>query len=98
EVKHMQNFTNLFLGNAYKVIKEQINRARHILRNNLLQFRSREPNDRTPLVVTYSSQMKPLTRILNDLQPILDKNTALSKALDRRPMLAYRQPPTSSKY
>ncbi|KAJ7329902.1 hypothetical protein JRQ81_016076, partial [Phrynocephalus forsythii] len=63
------------------MIKEQINKARCIPRDNLLQDRSKRPNDRTPLVVTYSPQVRPLTHILNDLQPILDKNTSLSKAL-----------------
>ncbi|KAJ7338771.1 hypothetical protein JRQ81_012673, partial [Phrynocephalus forsythii] len=75
------------------MIKEHINKARCIPRNNLLQDRSKGPNDRTPLVVTYSPQVRPLTCILNDLQPILDKNTSLSKALGGRPILTCRQPP-----
>ncbi|KAJ7335315.1 hypothetical protein JRQ81_013256 [Phrynocephalus forsythii] len=53
-------------------------------RNNLLQDRSKGPNDRTPLVVTYSPQVRPLKCILNDCQPILDKNTSLSKAFGGR--------------
>ncbi|KAJ7332043.1 hypothetical protein JRQ81_014223 [Phrynocephalus forsythii] len=64
------------------MIKEQINKARRIPRDNLLQDRSKRPNDRIPLVVTYSPQARPLTCILIDLQPIPDKNTSLSKALD----------------
>ncbi|KAJ7326791.1 hypothetical protein JRQ81_016550, partial [Phrynocephalus forsythii] len=34
------------------MIKEQINKARRIPRDNLLRDRSKGPNDRTPLVVT----------------------------------------------
>ncbi|KAJ7329885.1 hypothetical protein JRQ81_016059 [Phrynocephalus forsythii] len=71
-----------------RMIKEQINKARHITRNNLLQDRSKGPDDRTPLVVTYSPQVRLLIYILNDLQPILDKCTSLSKALGSRPILA----------
>ncbi|KAJ7324319.1 hypothetical protein JRQ81_017339 [Phrynocephalus forsythii] len=73
--------------------KEQINKARGIPRDNLLQDQSKGPNDRIPLVVTYSPQVRPLTYILNDLQPILDKNMPLSKILCGRPILAYRQIP-----
>ncbi|KAJ7329896.1 hypothetical protein JRQ81_016070, partial [Phrynocephalus forsythii] len=66
-----------------RMIKEQINKARHIPRDNLLPDRSKGPNDRTLLVVTYSLQVRPLTCILIDFQPILDKKTSLSKALQR---------------
>ncbi|KAJ7316256.1 hypothetical protein JRQ81_002418, partial [Phrynocephalus forsythii] len=36
------------------MIKEQINKARHIPRDNLLQDRSKWPNYKTSRVVTYS--------------------------------------------
>ncbi|KAJ7322722.1 hypothetical protein JRQ81_019009, partial [Phrynocephalus forsythii] len=91
----LRDLQNAFLRLQYPphMIKEQINKARCIPRDNLLQDISKGPNDRTPLVVTYSPQVKPLICIVNDLQPILDKNTTLSKALGGRPILAYRQPP-----
>ncbi|KAJ7311368.1 hypothetical protein JRQ81_006986, partial [Phrynocephalus forsythii] len=49
------------------MIKEQINKARCIPRDNLLQDRSKGPNDRTQLVVTYTPQVRQLTCILHDL-------------------------------
>ncbi|KAJ7345904.1 hypothetical protein JRQ81_001854, partial [Phrynocephalus forsythii] len=54
----LKNLQNAFLRLQYPphVIKEQINKARHIPRDNLLQDRSKGSNDRTPLVVTYSPQ------------------------------------------
>ncbi|KAJ7320400.1 hypothetical protein JRQ81_019911, partial [Phrynocephalus forsythii] len=83
---------NAFLRLQYPpcMINEQINKARRIPRDNLLQDRSKGPNDRTPLVVTYSPQVKPLTRMVNYLQTILDKNTTLSKALGGRPDQDFR--------
>ncbi|KAJ7326789.1 hypothetical protein JRQ81_016548 [Phrynocephalus forsythii] len=75
------------------MIKEQINKARCIPRDKLLQDRSKEANNRTPLVVTYNPQVRPLTQTLNDLQTILDKSMSLSKALCWRTIFDYRQPP-----
>ncbi|KAJ7320458.1 hypothetical protein JRQ81_019969, partial [Phrynocephalus forsythii] len=79
----LRDLQNAFLRLQYLpcMIKEQINKARHIPRDNLLEDRSKGPNDRTPLVVTYGPQVIPLTHILNYLQPIFDRNTSLSKAL-----------------
>uniref|UniRef100_A0A8C4VKA5 renin n=1 Tax=Gopherus evgoodei TaxID=1825980 RepID=A0A8C4VKA5_9SAUR len=37
-------------------------------------------------------QLKPLQRIIKDLQPILDNDPTLSQALGGRPILAHRQP------
>ncbi|KAJ7316990.1 hypothetical protein JRQ81_003152 [Phrynocephalus forsythii] len=91
----LNDLQNAFLRLQHppQIVKEQINKVRRKPRSNLLQDRSKGPNERTPLVVTYSPQVRPLTCILNDLQPIHNKNTPLYKALGGRPILAYRQPP-----
>ncbi|KAJ7341578.1 hypothetical protein JRQ81_005850, partial [Phrynocephalus forsythii] len=82
----LRDLQDAFLRLQYPphMIKERINKARCIPRDNLLHDRSKAPNDRTSLIIT---------RNLNYLQPVLDKNTSLSKALGGNPILAYRQPP-----
>ncbi|XP_075770310.1 zinc finger protein RFP-like [Pelodiscus sinensis] len=72
---------------------KQIERARRIPRNHLLQDRPKKTNNRTPLVITYSPQLKPVQHIINKLQPILEQDTKLQEALGDRPIVSYRQPP-----
>ncbi|CAM2118346.1 unnamed protein product [Caretta caretta] len=72
-------------------VKKQIDRARRVPRN-LLQDRPNKENNRTPLAVTFSPQLKPLQCIIKDLQPILKNDPSLSQILGDRPVLAYRQP------
>ncbi|XP_065441954.1 uncharacterized protein LOC122172662 isoform X1 [Chrysemys picta bellii] len=67
--------------------------ARRVPRSHLLQDRPNKENNRTPLAVTFSPQLKPLQRIIRDLQPILKDDPLLSQILGDRPVLAYRQPP-----
>ncbi|XP_075768138.1 uncharacterized protein LOC142821193 isoform X1 [Pelodiscus sinensis] len=62
-------------------------------RNHLLQDTPKKTNNRTPLVITYSPQLKPVQHIINKLQPILEQDTKLQKALGDRPIVSYRQPP-----
>ncbi|KAJ7316306.1 hypothetical protein JRQ81_002468, partial [Phrynocephalus forsythii] len=95
----LKDLQNAFLRLQYPpcMVKERINKARRIPRDNLLQNISKGPNDRTPLVVTCSPQERPLTYILNDLQSILNRNTLLSKTLGGRPIIAYRQSPNLKK-
>ena len=92
---HLRDLQQAFLGLQYppNEVKKQINRARLVPRNSLLQDKPKGTNNRTPLVVTYSSQLKPIQRIISELQPILENDTSLSEALGGRPFLAYRQPP-----
>ncbi|XP_065454583.1 uncharacterized protein LOC135984072 [Chrysemys picta bellii] len=93
--KHLQDLYQAFLKLQYPPaeVKKQIDRARRVLRSHLLQDRPNKENNRTPLAVTFSPQLKPLQRIIRDLQPILKDDPLLSQILGDRPVLAYRQPP-----
>ncbi|XP_074792641.1 uncharacterized protein LOC141975875 [Natator depressus] len=93
--KHLQDLYQAFLQLQYPPVevKKQIDRARRVPRSHLLQDRPNKENNRTPLAVTFSPQLKPLQRIIKDLQPILKDDPTLSQILGDRPVLAYRQPP-----
>ncbi|XP_073188346.1 uncharacterized protein [Lepidochelys kempii] len=92
--KHLQDLYQAFLQLQYPPaeMKKQIDRARRVPRSHLLQDRPNKENNRTPLAVTFSPQLKPLQRIIKDLQPILKDDPTLSQILGDRPVLAYRQP------
>ncbi|XP_048678038.2 transport and Golgi organization protein 2 homolog isoform X2 [Caretta caretta] len=92
--KHLQDLRQAFLQLQYPPaeVKKQIDRARRVPRSYLLQDRPNKENNRTPLAVTFSPQLKPLQRIIKDLQPILKDDPTLSQVLGDRPVLAYRQP------
>ncbi|XP_050781640.1 uncharacterized protein LOC127035616 [Gopherus flavomarginatus] len=92
--QHLQNLHQAFskLQYPHEEIRKQINRARRVPRSLLLQDKPKRETNRTPLAITYSPQLKPLQRIIKDLQPILDNDPTLSQALGGRPNLAHRQP------
>ncbi|XP_074809758.1 uncharacterized protein LOC141987846 [Natator depressus] len=93
--KHRQDLYQAFLQVQYPPaeVKKQIDRARRVPRSYLLQDRPNKENNRTPLAITFSPQLKPLQRIIKDLQPILKDDPSLSQILGDRLVLAYRQPP-----
>ncbi|KAJ7317769.1 hypothetical protein JRQ81_003931 [Phrynocephalus forsythii] len=100
ETGKLRDLQNAFLRLQYppRTIKQQINKARRTPRDNLLQDRSKVPKYRTPLVVTYSPQVRPLTHILNDLQLILKKTYHSPNFLVGDPYLPTDNLPTSNKY
>ncbi|KAM9123742.1 uncharacterized protein ACDP82_013668 [Pangshura tecta] len=93
--KHLQDLYQAFLQLQYTPaeVKKQIDRARRVPRSHLLQNKPNKESNRTPLAITYSPQLKPLQRIIKDVQPILKDDPSLSQILGDRPVLAYRQPP-----
>nr|XP_048707030.1 dnaJ homolog subfamily C member 15 isoform X1 [Caretta caretta]XP_048707040.1 dnaJ homolog subfamily C member 15 isoform X1 [Caretta caretta]XP_048707048.1 dnaJ homolog subfamily C member 15 isoform X1 [Caretta caretta]XP_048707056.1 dnaJ homolog subfamily C member 15 isoform X1 [Caretta caretta]XP_048707066.1 dnaJ homolog subfamily C member 15 isoform X1 [Caretta caretta]XP_048707074.1 dnaJ homolog subfamily C member 15 isoform X1 [Caretta caretta] len=93
--QHLQDLYQAFLQLQYPPaeVKKQIDRARRVPRSYLLQDRPNKENNRTPLAITFSPQLKPLQRIIKDLQPILKDEPSLSQILGDRPVLAYRRPP-----
>uniref|UniRef100_A0A8C3F2N4 Reverse transcriptase domain-containing protein n=1 Tax=Chrysemys picta bellii TaxID=8478 RepID=A0A8C3F2N4_CHRPI len=78
--KHLQDLYQAFLelqsppGKA----RNQIDRARRVPRSHLLQDRPNKENNRTPPAIMYSSHLKPLQHIINDLQPILENDPSVS--------------------
>ncbi|XP_074793114.1 uncharacterized protein LOC141976198 [Natator depressus] len=93
--KHLQDLYQAFLQLKYPPaeVKKQIDRARRVPRSHLLHDRPNKENNRTPLAITFSPRLKPLQRIIKDLQLILKDDPSLSQILGDRPVLAYGQPP-----
>ncbi|XP_067413152.1 uncharacterized protein [Emydura macquarii macquarii] len=93
--KHLQDLHKTFLKLQYPPgeVKKQIDRARRVPRSHLLQDRPNKENNRTPLAITYSPQLKSLQHIIKVLQPILADDPSLAQAVGGRPILSYRQPP-----
>ncbi|CAM4681193.1 unnamed protein product [Caretta caretta] len=87
--KHLQDLCQAFLQLQYPPaeVKKQIDRARRVPRSYLLQDRPNKENNRTPLAVTFSPQLKPLQRIIKDLQPILKDDPTLSQVLGDRSVI-----------
>ncbi|XP_073212655.1 uncharacterized protein [Lepidochelys kempii] len=90
--KHLQDLYQAFLQLQYPPaeVKKQTDRARRVPKSHLLQDRPNKENNRTPLAVTFSPQLKPLQRIIKD---ILKDDPSLSQIFGDRLVLAYRQPP-----
>ncbi|XP_074828142.1 uncharacterized protein LOC141998984 [Natator depressus] len=95
--RHLQDLYQAFLQLQYPPVevKKQIDRARRVPRSHLLQDRPNKENNRTPLAVTFSPQLKPLQRIIKDLQPILKDDPTLShKSWETGQSLPTDSPPT----
>ena len=94
---NLNNLHGSFTALQYdsKTVTEQIAKAKRWDRNDLLQYKPHDRVDRTPLVVTYSPQLKPLQRIINELNPILQNDDTLKQIFKEKPLIAFRQPPTS---
>ena len=81
------------LGYDTESINKQINRARSIPRDSLLQYKLKSPKKRTPLVLTYHPQIRFVAYIAKKLQPILKSDPLLQHLFPVPPLIAYRQPP-----
>ena len=93
--RNLRELKDTFINLNYPkiLIDKQISSANKPTRQDLLSYRDKPKNDRTPLVVTYHPCLRKLRNIVSTLQPILESDAALSSAVGGRPLLAYRQPP-----
>ena len=74
-------------------VADEITKAKSKPRDDLLQYQPRDSQDRIPLVATYSPALKPLLRIINELNPILRDDDTLKQIFKEKPIVAYKQPP-----
>ena len=93
--RNLRELKDTFINLNYPkiLIDKQISSANKPTRQDLLSYRDKPKNDRTPLVVTYHPCLRKLRNIVSTLQPILESDAALNSAVGGRPLLAYRQPP-----
>ncbi|XP_033121310.1 uncharacterized protein LOC117120378 [Anneissia japonica] len=91
ETKTWTNLLTHQLNYDQHTITQQINRAKKHKGNDLLTYKKKQSSSRIPLVVTYHTAIKPLQRIIDNLQPLLQDND-LKHIFHDKPFLAYRQP------
>ena len=81
------------LGYKPKTVKNQIIKAMSIPREALLKYQTKSKSDRTPLVLTYHPHLRPINKIVKNLQPLLNKDPHLNQTFSTPPLISYRQPP-----
>ena len=64
-----------------------------IPREALLKYQTKSKSDRTPLVLTYHPHLRPINKIVKNLQPLLYKDPHLNQIFSTPPLISYRQPP-----
>ena len=64
-----------------------------IPREALLKYQTQLESYRTPLVLTYHPYLRPINKIVKNLQPLLNKDPYLNQIFSTPPLISYRQPP-----
>ena len=64
----------------------------YIPREALLEYQTKSKSDRTPLVLIYHPHLKPINKIVKNLQPLLNKDPHLNQIFSTPPLISYRQP------
>ena len=64
-----------------------------IPREALLKYQTKSKSDCTPLVLTYHPHLRPINKIVKNLQPLLYKDPHLNQIFSTPPLISYRQPP-----
>ena len=59
----------------------------------LLKYQTKSKSDRTPLVLTYHPHLRPINKIVKNLQTLLNKDSHLNQIFSTPPLISYRQPP-----
>ena len=89
-IQHKNNFQKL--GYDIESVNKQINRARSIPRDSLLQYKPKSEKEQTPLVLTYHPEIRLVTQIAKRLQPILNSDLLLQHLFSVPPLtLALRR-------
>ncbi|CAJ0941151.1 unnamed protein product [Ranitomeya imitator] len=93
--EHFGRLRKIFLNQGYhpRTTENQITRATRISRNHLLHYKTKEENNRVPLVVTYNPNLEVLRGAARKLQPLLQKDARLQSIFPDPPLLCFRQPP-----
>jgi len=73
-------------------VDTQINKARTIDHNSLLQYKPKKKTDRTPLVATYNPALNQIRQILNRHLHILNDDERLKQVFPSPPLLSFRRP------
>ena len=88
----------VYRGYQVKFVRDQINRARVLDREELLAPRSMATNKRIPFVVTYHPGLPNIGGILRELHPFLHYSERCKQAIKDVPMMAFRRPKSLQDY
>ena len=88
----------VYRGYQVKFVRDQINRARVLDREELLAPRSMATNKRIPFVVTYHPGLPNIGGILRELHPFLHYSERCKQAIKDVPMMAFRCPKSLQDY
>ena len=72
-------------------ISKEIERAATKNRNELLTYKERERNTRTPLVVTYNRKLPRIQELVDESWDILKINESIGQKFSEKPMICYRR-------
>ena len=81
------------LGYKSSSIRRHIDKALSFSRDTLLQYKPKLKSDRTPLVLTYHPNLKPIHKIVQNLQHFFKTDPHLDTIFPLPPLISYRQPP-----
>ena len=90
---HVKNLTSKLVQRGYdpKVLEEQIDKARQISRDSLLQPKPGQLAAKTVLAVTYNKNLPNLKKAIDDNWDILSINPEIATLFQEKPILAYRR-------
>jgi hypothetical protein len=74
-------------------ITKEIQRAAAKDRNELMVYKERERNNRTPLVVTFNRRLPRLKELIDESWSILGINEPISRKFTEKPLICYRRNP-----
>ena len=89
--KHVKNLSSKLAERGYKpeVLEEQIEKARKINRNTLLEPTIHQPTTKTILAVTYNKKLPNLKKAINNNWDILSLNQEIASLFQEKPVLAF---------
>ena len=82
----------VYRGYREKFVRDQINRARALDREELLVPRPMVTNNKIPFVVTYHPGLPNIGRILRKLHPFLHYSERCKQGIRDVPKMAFRRP------
>ena len=80
-------------GYKEEQISKEINRAAVKDRNELMTYKERKKNNRTPLVVTFNRRLPKLKDLVEESWNILGINETIGQKFTEKPLICYRRNP-----
>ena len=98
--RRTQELTEFLIAQGYhrNIVREQIQRARVVPRENASTPRRRENDNRIPFVVSYHPGMPNVGGILRELQAVLESSDRCKQAVKDLPVMAFRRPKNLKDY